>query len=329
MTSPSIDFAPIRFSTDDLSQHDRLAHWREVSGRTIMKMDMEPLGDEPFRCSAALRMLPGLAIAALKSTPNRLTRTRGLVADGNDDLVLAIPTHGATMISAHSREATLQRGDATLFSSADPSSSIIPMTSSFLSLAIPVARLAPLISNLDAALGSAIPANVEALRLLVGYLESLQADMALSSPELSRLVVKQVYDLVALAIGPTRDAAEIAGGRGVRAARLRAIQSDIATNAATQSFSIEGLAARHRISPRYIRRLFEGTGTTVIEFVVAQRLAHAHRMLSDAQYDERTISSIAFDAGFSDLSYFNRCFRQRYGATPSDIRAGVRPTDMT
>lgn len=153
--------------------------------------------------------------------------------------------------------------------------------------------------------------------------------MALSSPELSRLVVKQVYDLVALAIGPTRDAAEIAGGRGVRAARLRAIQSDIATNAATQSFSIEGLAARHRISPRYIRRLFEGTGTTVIEFVVAQRLAHAHRMLSDAQYDERTISSIAFDAGFSDLSYFNRCFRQRYGATPSDIRAGVRPTDMT
>ena len=29
---------------------------------------------------------------------------------------------------------------------------------------------------------------------------------------------------------------------------------------------------------------------------------------------------IAYDVGFGDLSYFNRVFRRRYGATPSDIR---------
>ena len=33
------------------------------------------------------------------------------------------------------------------------------------------------------------------------------------------------------------------------------------------------------------------------------------------------ISTIAFEAGFGDLSYFNHAFRRRYGATPSDIRA--------
>ena len=30
------------------------------------------------------------------------------------------------------------------------------------------------------------------------------------------------------------------------------------------------------------------------------------------------------DAGFSDLSYFYRVFRRRYGASPSDVRAQVR-----
>jgi AraC-like DNA-binding protein len=33
---------------------------------------------------------------------------------------------------------------------------------------------------------------------------------------------------------------------------------------------------------------------------------------------------VAFDAGFGDLSYFNRVFRRCYGSTPSEVRAEVR-----
>jgi len=39
-------------------------------------------------------------------------------------------------------------------------------------------------------------------------------------------------------------------------------------------------------------------------------------MLSDPRLADRTIGSIAFDAGFGDLSYFNQTFRRRYGAMP-------------
>jgi AraC-like DNA-binding protein len=34
----------------------------------------------------------------------------------------------------------------------------------------------------------------------------------------------------------------------------------------------------------------------------------------------RRISEIAFECGFNDLSYFNRCFRRRFGLTPSAAR---------
>jgi AraC-like DNA-binding protein len=70
--------------------------------------------------------------------------------------------------------------------------------------------------------------------------------------------------------------------------------------------------------------LFESDGTTFSRFLLDQRLAHAHRMLSNPLLAERTISTIAYEAGFGDLSHFNRAFRRRYGETPSDVRARSR-----
>ena len=39
-----------------------------------------------------------------------------------------------------------------------------------------------------------------------------------------------------------------------------------------------------------------------------------------AHSGERRISDIAFGCGFNDLSYFNRCFRRRFGQTPMAAR---------
>jgi AraC-like DNA-binding protein len=50
------------------------------------------------------------------------------------------------------------------------------------------------------------------------------------------------------------------------------------------------------------------------------RLQLAHRQLSDPQLATCSISTIAYQVGFSDLSYFNRCFRRQFGATPSEVR---------
>jgi AraC-like DNA-binding protein len=47
-------------------------------------------------------------------------------------------------------------------------------------------------------------------------------------------------------------------------------------------------------------------------------------VIADPGAGERSIASIAYHAGFGDLSYFNRVFRKRYGMTPSDARAAAR-----
>jgi transcriptional regulator GlxA family with amidase domain len=86
--------------------------------------------------------------------------------------------------------------------------------------------------------------------------------------------------------------------------------------------SLAMIAARHSCTPRLVQRLFEAEHTTFTDYVLSLRLTRAHRMLTDPRRASEKISSIAFDAGFADVSYFNRAFRQHYGDTPSSVRAG-------
>ena len=80
------------------------------------------------------------------------------------------------------------------------------------------------------------------------------------------------------------------------------------------------VAARHRVNPRYVQRLFEAEGATFSEFVLTERLMRVYQLLADPICQHLKVSEIAYQTGFSDLSYFNRSFRQRFGTTPSDIR---------
>jgi AraC-like DNA-binding protein len=184
----------------------------------------------------------------------------------------------------------------------------------------PRAALAPLVADLDGVYGRPIAADNAALRLLTRYVGLIGETESLTAPSLRREIVTHIHDLMALAIGATRDAAAGAVNRGARAARLAAIKDDIAQRLAEPDLSVGTIAARHRIKPRWLQRLFETEGTTFTDYVLAERLARAHRMLAEPCFADAKISTIALDVGFGDLSYFNRAFRRRYGMRPSELR---------
>jgi AraC-like DNA-binding protein len=148
-----------------------------------------------------------------------------------------------------------------------------------------------------------------------------------TSLELRRLVTTHVHDLVVLTLGGMREAAELACGRGLRAARLSAVKADIANRLANEGLTVTDIASRQGVTPRYVQMLFEAEGTTFSEYTREKRLARAHRMLNDPALSDQTISAIALDAGFGNLSYFNRVFRRSYGVTPSDVRAAAWRAD--
>jgi AraC-like DNA-binding protein len=189
---------------------------------------------------------------------------------------------------------------------------------------VPREVIAPLVPDLMALVSRPIPRQQYALRLLRHYLRGLQHDEMLATTEQQRLATAHVYDLLALTLEGTRDAVKLAEGRGLRVAQLRAIKDDIARNLADGDVSIGAVALRHQVTPRYIQMLFEPEGTTFTDYVLGARLAHAHRLLSDPRRAADKVASIAFDAGFGDLSSFYRAFRRRYGQAPVDVRAQAR-----
>ena len=197
---------------------------------------------------------------------------------------------------------------------------------SFVTLALSRPLIAAMAPNFSQAFGRPIPSSNVVLGLLIRYLDFVQTGNELTDPAIARSVSDHIVDLATLTLGARGDIAEMAKRRGGKAARLNAIKSDILHALGRSDLSTELLAARHGISARYVRKLFEEEGSSFSDFVVAERINMAHRMLSDRRYGDLNIAQIAHESGFGDVSYFNRMFRRRYGATPSDLRQAARLT---
>jgi AraC-like DNA-binding protein len=316
------DCVVVRFSTADYSPRERSDAWREVYGRTLQKMDIEPLAAEDLHAEATLLRMPGLAMMAGRRFAATYRRKREFLDHDGISVTWALSSN----CQAHQvgRIVDVTRGQAIVLTCAEPGHLLVPRLDYYFNLLVPRRCLLPLIADVDDAYGRSIPADNPALQLLTRYIGILQEGGTFAVPELRRQAVLHIHDLIALAIGTTRDAAEIAKSRGARAARLRAIKQDIATQLDQSDLSVATIAARHRLKPRWVQRLFESEGTTFTEYVLAQRLARAHRLLTDPRYANHKVSAIALDIGFGDLSYFNRAFRRRYGTTPSELRAAAR-----
>lgn len=313
--------ASFRVSTDGFPERERAGIFREVFGREMFRVDFESLSAKSFHADIRGRSLPGLDIAWAEMSAARVGRTAEFVQDGNDNIVIQWvkkPVYGRQL----GRDFALAPDDAVALSNADPNSIALPFGASWTALNVPRRALIQLLRYGEDCVARPIPRRSEALQLLAHYLEALRLGLKVTEPALRSAVVQHVYDLLALVLGATRDAAEIAEGRGVSAARLRAIKDSIRENLADGDLSVSILAAKHRVTPRYVQMLFENEGTTFTGYVRDERLARAYRMLESPRFGERKIVDIAFRCGFGDVSYFNRAFRARYGATPSDIRNG-------
>jgi len=317
--SGAADDGVFRFRMTHFRAPDRFEAWREIIGRALMKVRIEQLRGERYFGDLTLRALPELCVSSGMMGGMKLGRPASLI--DNDDLVMSVSLSGD--FYGHQRDLKLGKGQAVLLSSAQ--TGLVSLRDErFLIFRMPLRAMSPMVGNLDRVLARPIPCDNEALRLLVGYADTLRKMTALTSPDSRRAAATHIHDLVALAVGATRDATEVANGRGLRAARLAAMKADIAGQLGSASLSIDAIAKRHRVSPRYIQLLFEGEGTTYSGFVLESRLFHAYRILTDPRLARRPIISVAFDSGFQDLSYFNRTFRRRFGTTPSEVRAAAQ-----
>ena len=315
------DLAPriLQFSTDGVPEKDRIAFWREHYGHVMLRVDIEPAPDISFEASNRCLSLPGLQLMDGSSSPVKISRGGQYLADGNDDVVLAINRSGSVIVNSNGREQSLGNGEAIVLSGGEAASFHRTSFGKSLALRVPRTMFESTVVSLDDALMRPIPSDRGALRLMDDYAGWL-LNAGNIDHQLLNLSVRHIQDLLALTIGPTTDFADTARTRGLRAARLKLAKSFIVAHSHRRDLSVGAVAASLSVTPRYVQRLFEADGTTFSEFLTGQRLARAHRLLCEPSSSPTAISTIAYDVGFGDLSYFNRCFRRQYSVTPREVR---------
>ena len=89
-----------------------------------------------------------------------------------------------------------------------------------------------------------------------------------------------------------------------------------------QRIDLDRTARQAGLSPFHFLRLFRKTlGVTPHQYLVRSRLRRAARLLTDPA---RSVTHVALDVGFADLSNFVRTFRRAAGVSPGSFRAAAR-----
>ncbi len=312
MAHPAVDALHVKAHGDAV---------RTLRDQGLTWVTFDPIPDLVCDIEFGVRKLPDLGLLSGTVRGVRHVHAHRDSGDGNDDFSFHLNVSGLSTVVSRRGETILRGGDGMLLSYSAGRTISRPSLVDHRVIRLPRASLRPLVHDVDDAVLRPIPRGTGMLNLLKAYADALFDDPVLSAPDVRQLVVTQLCDLVAVTLGATRDAAAVAEGRGIRAARLRAIKNDIELHLTRGDLSPGAVAKRQRISDSYIRKLFEGEGTSFSEFVLTRRLVRAHRLLTDRRWAERNIASIAFECGFGDLSYFNRTFKRFFGSPPSDIRA--------
>jgi AraC-like DNA-binding protein len=99
---------------------------------------------------------------------------------------------------------------------------------------------------------------------------------------------------------------------------LNKVMTAVEQHIEDERFHIDELSALVGMSRKQLhRKLTALTNQAPGEFI---RYIRLHRAMDLLQKGAGTVSEVAYRVGFSDPSYFSKCFRQQFGNAPTDVR---------
>lgn len=305
-----------KLSNRDVPAHQQLSYLHDFVARSVAGLQFTPRDNDDFEFELAARNLGGDTVVGLaRYSAVRGERTRALVADGRRNYVMTIHDTDYEVEVAGRGRLQVPRGDVVIANESLRQTFTLPGTG-VTAIVLDEQRMVEIAPAVRARAIHHVPSGRPGAALVAGYARLLLAEVSLDDGA-ARVAGDHLYRLAALALGLSGDRPHDLPGMG--GARLALVKKDVERNVTDPELDIAAVAKRQGITPRYIQRLFESEGTTFGEFLRDLRLDLAHAALEAG--NPGTISAIAFDCGFGDLSHFNKAFRHRFGATPSDIRA--------
>ena len=312
------------FSTDALPPEARFEHFRDTLVRGLFQLDLVSETDGPYRGKVDLCVGGPAVFGQVYGSQAAFHRSPPLARRCEEGVWLLLTRSGRMVVKQDEVERVLEPGDGVIFDAVRPHFGRCALESDTWVVQIPGSLLQTLRSRGAETRATVLDRNLGVTQLIVSLLQAHERVIDHVPEDVSFLTGQHLADLVAAAMGADQNGRHLIEGRGVKAARLQSILDDIAQHYLDADLSAEAVAARLGLTPRYVHRLLEDTGQSFSEHVLEWRLRLAQRLLVGPHRAGEKISDIAYRCGFSDLSYFNRTFRRRFGRTPTELRSHAR-----
>jgi len=301
-----------------LDDRQRFLRFAELFEHFSNTGELDPASDVPFRAAMNSIHIGTTLLGRCDGTFTTVRRDYRQVLATNDDRYCLARNTGvrASVVLHRGREFTLRPGALAVLRLDEPFFSADGMNQKrFTNVHLPMAALRAMVPGLDDMVAREL-APGGALSLAMDYSEMLLRH-PLAVDEAGLAIATHLLDLAAIGLGARGEVATQARRGGLRAVRLKAVLMILRKRFAEPDFSAQKLANATGLSERYVNELLYEAGASFTVRLTELRLRKAAELLARG---ERRISDVAFDCGFNDLSYFNRCFRRRFGLTPTAAR---------
>ena len=233
--------------------------------------------------------------------------------------VLVLPLTGCVAFSQDGRIGIARPGDYVLLSELAFYELSSDKNTRLLMMRIPATELRGRLVSIEDHISRRFKPNEQMTRLLVGMIKSV-AELFIDSPAPNpQALATEIISFVALTIG-SEDRGAATDVRNARYYLRRRIVDFIESHLSDQSLSPKKIAASSRISLSYLYSLFNDDETTVGQFVQTRRLQRAYEILVADPKGHRTVSEVAYEVGFKNVSHFSRTFSRHFRIAPRDVR---------
>ena len=308
-----------RFSTAAVPPRERLAFWNDAcmgaTGAAVV--DADP---EHFQGALTTLRAGQLRISSVKSTP-AVSRSRAKSCSDDAAFSLQLVHSGRCRIRHAGVESMALPGDMLIsdrhksyeLAFAEPIQGLV--------VSLPWVRFRDSAETFEALAGRLINVNSGPGAVLAPFIRSAWDHLVeREDEEWPQSATEVIWDLMT-AVLRGDSGREAAGGRA--AGLRREAGALIDRRLSDAGFGSSSIAEALGVSPRYLQMVFAEVGTTPSRVLLARRLDAAAARLRRLERS-CSITELALECGFNDLSYFSRAFRRRFGIPARAYRSERR-----
>ena len=290
--------------------------WAEDLADAFVQLEPRKVADQPFQGTISRTDVASIQISRVEATRHVVLRLRSHIARSIGDVYFVnLQLDGVGRYTQRGHEQICRPGDLAIVDTTEPFEIANCRNFSLFCFAVPRRLLPGGLAERPRLRLSATEAGRALSRTLAGH-----AELCLRSEPNSGIFAfgaQHVVDLISHAPGILEEAPPERAGRSVM---LSMMLDYIDRHAGNPELGAATLALKFHCSERYVHKLFSTTGRSVGEHINGVRILMCTRNLLDHTHRRATIAEIAFNAGFRDISHFNRLFKRSSGLAPREFR---------